>query len=78
MNSSDAAALALATPIILEANPSPAQLKFEWERMITRSRATDQFVRGELSLSDWEEILDACGVDVIQADHDWALGLGYL
>jgi hypothetical protein len=70
--------LAMATPIILEHGMSSDEIQSEWINLQVRATATAEFIAGQIGQDEWEQVLDATGVDVIQLDKDWKAGLVYL
>ena len=67
----------LATPEIFTGEECFEEMEAKMRQMLRRARATDAFLKGEISPEDFEEILEINGVDVIQAAEDWDAGLVY-
>jgi hypothetical protein len=71
-------ALHLATPAIITADMSEAEIQIEFEKMMLRSTATSEFVNGNIDAEDFVEALDAGGVHIDAALRDWSHGLTFL
>lgn len=71
-------ALHLATPAIITADMSEAEIQIEFEQMLLRSTATSEFVHGNIDAEDFIEALDAGGVHIDAALRDWSYGLSFM
>jgi hypothetical protein len=71
-------ALHLATPAIITADMSEAEIQIEFEKMLLRSTATSEFVKGNIDTEEFVEALDAGGVHIDAALRDWSHGLTFM
>jgi hypothetical protein len=71
-------ALHLATPAIITAEMSEAEIQIEFEKMLLRSTATAEFVQGNIDVEDFVEALDAGGVHIDTALRDWSHGMTFM
>lgn len=71
-------ALHLATPAIITADMSEAEIQIEFEKMLLRSTVTSEFVNGNIDTEDFIEALDAGGVHIDAALRDWSYGLSFM
>jgi hypothetical protein len=71
-------ALHLATPAIVTADMSEAEVQYEFEKMMLRSTATSEFVAGNIDAEDFVEALDAGGVHIDAALRDWSYGMTFM
>jgi hypothetical protein len=71
-------ALHLATPAIITADMSDAEIQIEFEKMMLRSTATSEFVNGNIDAEDFVEALDAGGVHIDAALRDWSYGMTFM
>jgi hypothetical protein len=71
-------ALHLATPAIITADMSEAEIQIEFEKMMLRSTATSEFVNGNIDAEDFVEALDAGGVHIDAALRDWSYGMTFM
>jgi hypothetical protein len=68
----------LATPAIITADMSEAEIQIEFEKMLLRSTATSEFVNGNIDAEDFVEALDAGGVHIDAALRDWSYGMTFM
>lgn len=73
-----ALSMELATPMIITGEACEAQLAYEWERMIVRSRATTEMLAGEIEYDTYTDIMDEYGVDIVDAQKQWADNQSFL
>ena len=69
---------AFATPAIWYPGQEPQEFEYELERMMLRSKYTQQWLDGEMSTADYMDMLHYLGVDPVQSAADWAAGIVYL
>jgi hypothetical protein len=67
-----------ATPAILTADMSEAEIDLEFEKMMLRSVATSEFIKGNIDAEDFVEALDAGGVHIDAALRDWSYGMTFM
>lgn len=68
----------IATPALWYPGMDAEEWRFELDRQINRAMAERDLLDGKISYEDFEEIIEANGVDPIQAFEDWVNGLNYV
>lgn len=69
---------AAATPLIVLPDMSQADIDAAWDDMIRRSKATDEFLAGEIGFSEFSEYLDHDEIDVEDYLEAWSENLNLL
>jgi hypothetical protein len=64
----------LATPVIVTPNMDDEEWEYEFKQMFYRSVATTQFLDGELTFDQFEQMLDFYGRDPIEHCTNWSNG----
>ncbi|MCU0534233.1 MAG: hypothetical protein MUD14_10100 [Hydrococcus sp. Prado102] len=68
----------LATPILWTPNMESSQWESEVQKMVERSRATNDMLAGKISFDDFCEVLNDSYIDVDACLDDWERGISYL
>lgn len=68
----------IATPALWYPGMDAQEWEFELDRQIARAHAEKDLLEGRITYSEFEEIIEAYGVDPIQAYSDWSSGLSYV
>lgn len=78
MSSDDDLTLAAATPLIVLPDMSQADIDAAWDDMVRRSKATDEFLNGEMNFSEFSEYLDHDDIDIENYLEEWEENLNLL
>jgi hypothetical protein len=68
----------IATPALWFPGMDPDEWRFELDRQVNRAMAERDLLEGKISYDEFEEIIEANGVDPIQAFNDWSNGINYV
>jgi hypothetical protein len=63
--------LAAATPLIVLPGMTDAEIAAEWDLMVERSKALDEFLYGNMPFSEYSEILDRDGIEIEGYLDNW-------
>lgn len=69
---------AAATPLIILPDMSESDIDAEWDAMVRRSKAMDEFLDGEISFSEYSEFLDHDGIDIPEYLDQWEENLDFI
>lgn len=69
---------ALATPILWTPNRSQEEWEMEVQKMVERSRSTNDMLSGKISFEDFLDVLNDSYIDVDACLQDWERGISYL
>lgn len=75
---SDGMSMAAATPLIVLPDMSQSDIDAAWDDMVRRSKATDEFLDGHISFSEFSEYLDHDGIDIPEYLEVWEDNIDYI
>jgi hypothetical protein len=62
---------AAATPLVVLPGMTDAEIAAEWDLMVERSKALDDFLYGSMTFSEYSEILDRDGIEIEGYLDNW-------
>ena len=68
----------IATPALWYPGIDPQEWEYELNRQINRATAEQDLLDERITYDEFEEIIEANGIDPIQAFNDWSNGINYV
>ncbi|WP_374877173.1 hypothetical protein [Microseira sp. BLCC-F43] len=65
----------LSMPVQITRYQCQQEFEYEVDLMLIRQKALSELIQGQISLSEFEEIISECGIDPIAAEENWTSGL---
>lgn len=69
--------LAAATPLVIIPDMNEIDIDREWDNMLVRSQALDQFLQGHISVGDYLDVIDHFGIGVEDYLEAWEDNLNF-